>query len=288
MARSRIGAKSRLAALATNAVAGGARRTMTGTSAAAAVASGTLALIWSYNPQLSPSAAMSLIYQTGTPTDLDANYFLPSAPNTNTNVHAINACAALEAACNLQGSNCPDVPFEDPLGCLDDQPTFTMTDVFDQLEESYDHEVNTNVIGGVIPCANECSTEAQAFIADGSSVDAECPEPSSVVRPYTLPQPTEIGCPNCTLDVLYNAVYATLDPAFEEQQDLITDVTVSVIDGATARTTYFVYGSLELNVGVITKLKLDATRMPATVRSAAISITFADGVQTVDPLLIGP
>jgi subtilisin family serine protease len=285
MARTRIGAKPRLAALATNAVAGGGRRTMTGTSAAAAVASGTLALIWSYNPQLSVSAAMSLLYQTGIPTDLDANYSLPNTANTD--VHAINACAALEAACNLESSDCPDVPFQDPLGCLDDEQTFTMTQLFEHLEGSVDEEVTTTVIGQVIPCASECSVPAQAFIAD-ATVSAECPEPSSVVRPYTLPQPTEIGCPNCTLDVAFKAVYATLDPALEDREGLITDVTVSVIDGTTARTSYFVYGPLNLTVGTITKLKLNNAPMPAIVRSASISITFTDGLQTVDPLLIGP
>lgn len=281
MAGSREGAMPRLAALATNAVADGDSTSITGTSAATAATAGAAALLWSYNPQLSPSMVMSILYQSGDPTSLTADYYL--AGTASTNVRAINACAALEAACNLPSANCPAQPFASPLACIGAAAPVSMTEVFDELEASDHDDKAPTVIGDDIECASECGTPAYAFIAD-QSVAVECPEPSSQKMPFTLPQPTQIGCPNCTLDLAADAVYASVDAAYAGQT--ITDVTVSVFDGA--RTTYFRFGALALFVDRITRLQLDVARMPATVRSASISITFNGGRPVVDPLLLGP
>lgn len=279
MPRSRFAGKPRLAALATNAVTSGAMRTVTGTSAAVAVASGAAALLWSYNPHLTPSEVMATLYQTGTTTTLDADYSL--AVDVTTDVRAIDVCAALDAACELPAATCP---FASPLACLDAPPPVPMTDLFDELAEAYDHDVPASATGEAVVCQTECGLDAQAYLAGGSGTTA-CPEPSSIARPYALPQPTQIGCPNCTLDLTSNAVYASIDPEF--QGKTINDVTISVIDRDTNATTYFRYGALSLFVGAITRITLDASRMPDDVRSASIVITF-DGVPVVDPLLLGP
>jgi hypothetical protein len=271
-----------LAALATNAVAGDATRTVTGTSAASAVASATAAMLWSYNPHLTPQAVMSIIYQTGSETSLQADYALPNTANMD--VHAINVCAALEAACNLSSSNCPADPFAAPLACLDMAEPQSLSVVFDQLETAYDNSVSTTIIGEEVECEYECSEFPSAmFLADDAG-PAECPEPSSMAQPYTLPQPIQMGCPNCTFDVTSSVVYASLDPSFATET--ITDVTIAVVDDD-KRTTYFRYGPLVLNVGSITAITLDS--VPATVRSASIAITFAGyAAAIVDPLLLGP
>jgi hypothetical protein len=284
MARSRVHGMPRLAALATNAVAGDATRTLTGTSISSAVATAAAALVWSYNPHLTPQAVMSTIYQTGSETSLQADYALPNTANMD--VHAINVCAALEAACNLSSSNCPADPFAAPLACLDMAEPQSLSVVFDQLETAYDNSVSATIIGEEIECDNECSEFAAGmFLADDAG-PAECPEPSSMAQPYTLPQPTQMGCPNCTFDVTSSVVYASLDPSFATAT--ITDVTIAVVDGD-RRTTYFRYGPLDLNVGSITAITLEATQVPATVRSASIAITFAGyAAPIVDPLLIGP
>jgi hypothetical protein len=278
MTGTREGGMPRLAALATNAVAGGDSTSITGTSVGSAGAAGIAALVWSYNPQLTPSGVMSMLYLSGAATSLTADYYLPGTVWTN--VHAINACAALEAACNLPSSNCP---FSSPLACIGAAPPVAMVDVFDELATSYDEYESPPVIGDDIECASECGTPSFAFIAD-PTLPTECPEPSSQKKPFTLPQPTQIGCPNCTLDVVADAVYASIDTAYAGVP--ITDVTVSVFDGAS--TTYFRFGSLPLFVDRITRLQLDPTRMPAAVSSASISLTFNGGRPVVDPLLLGP
>ena len=270
----------RLAALATNAVADGDSTSITGTSASAAIASGTAALVWSYNPHLPPTAVMSMLYQSGTPTALHADYHLAGALATD--VQAINACAALELACNLPGSTCPALPFATPLACIGATAPVTMDEVFDEIELAYDDDVSPSIIGSDLPCEHECGTPAVAYIAD-PMVAVACPEPSSMMMPFTLPQPTQIGCPNCTLDLTSDTVYASLDPAYSGMP--VTDVTVSVFDGTS--TTYFRFGALPLYVGRITALHLDSARTPAVITSASIAITFG-GRPVVDPLLLGP
>jgi hypothetical protein len=278
MTGSREGGMPRLAALATNAVAGGDSTSITGTSAAAASVSGIAALVWSYNPQLSPSGLMSVLYQSGGTTTLDADYYLAGAVNTD--VQAVNGCAALEAACTLQGADCP---FASPLACIGAEPSVSMLDVFGEIETSYDEYKYPLVIGDDIECASECGTPSFAFIAN-PTLPTQCPEPSSQKMPFTLPQPTQIGCPNCTLDVVADAVYASIDTAYTGMA--LTDVTVSVFDGTS--TTYFRFGPLTLFVDRITRLQLDPSRMPAAVQSASISLTFNGGRPVVDPLLLGP
>lgn len=281
MLGSRVDAMPRLAALATNAVAGGDSTSITGTSAATAVASGAAALVWSYNPQLSPAAVMSILHQSGGPTSLTADYYLSGALVTD--VQAINACAALELACNLPGATCPAMPFASPLACIGATPPATLAEVFDEIELAYDDYASPSVIGSELECDLECGTPAVAFIAD-PSVPVACPEPSSMVMPFTLPQPTQIGCPNCTLDLTTDTIYASIDPAYAGIP--ITDVTVSVFDGYA--TTYFRFGALPLTVGRITALQLDSALAPALVTSASISITFDGSRPVVDPLLLGP
>jgi hypothetical protein len=281
MLGSRVDGMPRLAALSTNAVAGGDSTSITGTSAAAAVASGAAALVWSYNPHLSPAAVMATLHQSGTWTPLTADYYLSGA--TITDVQAINACAALELACNLPGSTCPATPFASPLACIGAPTPVTMPEVFDELALAYDDYEAPAVIGNDLECELECGTPAFAYIAD-PSVPVECPEPSSMVMPFTLPQPTQIGCPNCTLDLLDNVVYASIDPAYGGIP--ITDVNISLFDGTA--TTYFRFGALPLYVGRITKLQLEPALMPGSVISATISITFGGSRPVVDPLLIGP
>jgi Subtilase family len=271
----------RLAALATNAVAAGDGTTITGTSASTAAASGAAALVWSYNPQLTPSAVMNILYQSGAPTPLSANYYLAGALNTD--VRAINACRAVEAACNLPSATCPTAPFASPLACIGGPPPVSVAAVLDELELSYDDYTNPTVIGDDIECESECGTPSFAFIAD-PSMPAACPEPSSQQMPFALPQPTQIGCPNCTLDLTWKAVYASIDPAYATLP--ITDVTVSLFDGVA--TTYFRFGALPLYVDRITKLQLDTLAAPATIQSATIAITFGTRPPVVDPLLLGP
>lgn len=282
MARSRAGGMPRLAALATNATTADAQRTGTGTSIAAAVTSGVAALVWSYNPQLTAAQVMDIIYTSGTDTSMEADYIYTGAHAID--VHAVDACAALEHACNLQGANCPADPFAEPLACLNHVEAASLTELFDYLGQNHDDEIQATVSGAAIECEAECGDATQSYDADGAL--GSCPEPTSMVKPYTIvPQPIQLGCPNCTLDVVNNVVYASIDPKFEF--DPLLDVTVSVVDAATGRTTYFRLGDIDLFVGTITAITLEAG-MPESVRSASISLGFQAAGKIVDPLLLGP
>lgn len=282
MARSRVGGMPRLAALATNATTADAQRTGTGTSVAAAVTSGVAALVWSYNPQLTPAQVMDIIYTSGTDTSMVADYIYAGAHAID--VHAVDACAALEHACNLDGANCPADPFAEPLACLNHVEAATLTDLFDYLDENHDHDIQVTVSGEADDCAFECGNPTQSYDVDGSL--GSCPEPTSMVEPYSaVPQPIQLGCPNCTLDVVNNVVYASIDPKFEF--DPLLDVTLSVVDAETRRTTYFRLGDIDLFVGTIAAITLDG-RMPMYVRSASISLSFQTAGTIIDPLLLGP
>jgi hypothetical protein len=100
----RTDAMPRLAALGANGIADPTVDLLSGTSVAAAVASGTAALLWSYRPELRPDEIMQIIYDAGWDMGLDADFGL-SGPGAA--VHRLVVCAALDDACAGQGGDCP-------------------------------------------------------------------------------------------------------------------------------------------------------------------------------------
>jgi hypothetical protein len=79
-------------------------RGLTGSSIAAAVASGTAALIWSYRPELRPDQIVDIIYHSGWDTNEMADFGL-DMPAT---IHRVSVCAALARACHgLSPHTCP-------------------------------------------------------------------------------------------------------------------------------------------------------------------------------------
>jgi len=160
-----------------------------------------------------------------------------------------------------------------------------LEDVFTVLADSDEATVTLTNVSEELPCANECS-DYPAGMRLGDGAENECPEPISIGRPYTLPQPTQIGCPNCTLAVTSAIVYASVAPQYGQEE--ITDVTVAVV-GGDFKTTYFRFGDIELDDETITSLVIPSAMMPTSVSSATIAITF-DGFTAaiVDPLLLGP
>jgi hypothetical protein len=71
-------------------------RALTGSSIAAAVVSGTAALIWSYRPELRPDQIVEIIYESGWDIHEMADFGLEE-PVT---IHRVSACAALARACD--------------------------------------------------------------------------------------------------------------------------------------------------------------------------------------------
>jgi hypothetical protein len=71
-------------------------RALTGSSIAAAVASGTAALIWSYRPELRPDQIVDIIYHSGWDTHQVAHFGLEGQRT----IHRVSVCAALARTCD--------------------------------------------------------------------------------------------------------------------------------------------------------------------------------------------
>ena len=70
-------------------------RALTGSSIAAAVASGTAALVWSYVPELRAEQIIDIVYRSGWDTQLPADFGLDDAAM----IRRVSVCAALARAC---------------------------------------------------------------------------------------------------------------------------------------------------------------------------------------------
>jgi hypothetical protein len=109
LTNARVGGRPRLATTAANSLAldpdGGYTMTLSGSSVAAAVASGAAALIWSYRPALRPDELVELLHQTGWNSEEPADFGLPG---TSAAIHRLSICAALERACAVDPTKpCP-------------------------------------------------------------------------------------------------------------------------------------------------------------------------------------
>lgn len=275
MPGSRVDGMPRLAAAAVHAPGGGDSTALTGTSVASAVGSAAAALIWSYAPHLSPAAVMGSVYRSGTARPKTADYIGPGSANQT--VRAINVCAALEDACARPAASCPALP----LACLSAPAPLTLADLFTQIDALVaDHQVQPN-FGSASTCASVCGLPAISYGVRETT--SSCPDLPTPTLPYTEPQPTQVGCPNCTLNLSKHTVHASLDPAYDGAGT--ADVTVAVNDGFAI--TYFSLGQLDLSADEITTIALPSTLMPAVVRSATISMGFAGQAQlVVDDLLV--
>lgn len=273
MPGSRESGMPRLASSATHAVGPGDSTAVTGTSAAAATTAGAAALVWSFNPDLAPSQVMAALYESGTNTGMTADYMGPG--NNPTDVHKLDVCAALDYACDLPGSSCPAQPFANPLACIGAPPPVTLADLFTELASVVPDYALTPTYGQPVVCPATCGYAETGYFATSKGA---CPTTILPALPYIEPQPTQMGCPNCTLDVNSNIIYASLDPAYAN--DTLRDVAVTVFDGA--QNTYFDFGPIPLTPAEITTIQLDPALMPMTVSSVSISLTFLEHPRPVE------
>lgn len=113
LANARPGGRPRLAATAARGLApdphgelGEITLPLTGSSIAAAVASGAAALIWSYRPELEADEIVEQLYVSGWDSEVPADFGL-GAPGT---IHELSVCAALARACaDEPGPICPSL-----------------------------------------------------------------------------------------------------------------------------------------------------------------------------------
>ncbi|PRQ09755.1 S8/S53 family peptidase [Enhygromyxa salina] len=266
MPRTREDGMPRLASSATHAVGRGDSTAVTGTSAAAATAAGAAALVWSYNKNMNASRVMQVLYESGVDTTMTADYV---GPTNETDVMKIDVCAALDHACDLPGSNCPAQPFANTLACVNAPPIVSLGDLFNDLASVIPDFTRAPSFGPATVCPASCGYPLTGYFATSQGA---CPTQILPELPYTEPQPTEIGCPNCTLDVTSSIVYAALDPEYNNAT--LRGVAVTVFDGAAEY--YFDIGPVPLNSNTITTIQLDPALMPVTVVSSSISLTFVE------------
>ncbi len=257
----------RLAAASTHAVVGDLlpAAPITGTSIAAAVGSGVAALVWSYNPDLDPAELMQVIYEGANPTTASASFHAPGIPDST--IRRINACAAIDVACDRPAASCPTMD----LTCLGATPPVSIAQLFAELANVVTTSAPSMIFGTPPSVCTTCGDPGNGYVADGSDAQS-CPVPIDPLLPYTLPQPTQIACPSCTIEPLAAKVYASLDPSYEGET--ITDVLVTV--KSDTQTVRFGLGSVDISYLTTTTLELDPTLMPTGTCSATISITFAD------------
>ncbi|MCA9682699.1 MAG: S8 family serine peptidase, partial [Myxococcales bacterium] len=263
----------RLAATAIHAVAGVTKptTTLTGTSVAAAVASGGAALLWSYRSSLEPAEVMELLYWGGTSTTRSADYVGPEAESST--MRKIDVCGALALACTAT-SGCPVA-----INCSA-PPLATQAELESEIA-LVPVDVNVPVsLGATSSCTPGCGLprfgRARNGLGDG------CPVAQPPELPFTEPQPSQLACPNCSVNTSTSVVSASLDSSYDGYT--VQDVTVVVDDGA--QLTYLRAGYVPLSSSTVTTIDFGAGAIPGLVRSVKISITFAELPRPQENVLI--
>ena len=153
--------------------------TLTGTSNAAAVASATAALVWSYNPGMTPEDLYSTLYASGVDTGMFSDF--GTWDGTSIPVHRLSVCGALEEACvGLPAGHCP------ALACL-------------QAPAPVDAH-----LGGYFSTVNAILDDPGTSISRFDMSSEEPKEP--ICDPLTWteqirPQPEHEWCQHCLLDL---------------------------------------------------------------------------------------
>lgn len=151
---------------------------LTGTSMAAAAASGTAALVWGLRPDLAPADVMELVYSSGTELERDAAFGLVDPPLVQ---RRLSVCGAVRAACAKGEALCP--PSIDALVPCPERPAGN--------DPGPDWDV---VLDLVYPAGDPITTvETEPFQPEANLAD-EC------VQPYAIPQPGTTTCPECGVD----------------------------------------------------------------------------------------
>jgi hypothetical protein len=154
-------------------------RVLTGTSMAAAAASGTAALIWGLRPDLAPADVMELVYASGVRIGRFATFGLNGALAEQ---RRLSVCGAVRAACKGGGGLCPQsidalVPCPDRPAGQDPGPDWDV--VLDLMYPPGDP---------IFTVETENYQGAPVGMAD------------ETVQPYAIPQPGTTGCPDCGVD----------------------------------------------------------------------------------------
>ncbi|MEX1361559.1 MAG: S8 family serine peptidase [Nannocystaceae bacterium] len=280
MPGSRPAATPRLLASATHIAAGDPLRTgISGTSAAAAVASGAAALVWANRPGLDAAEVMDWVHGSGgmvsgfTP-DFGIVNALPTA------ARRVDACMALDAACAAPGAMCPTLPLTECMSKTAPASLVGLQSTFDLLEPDHSTTVQLPLDTS---CVDACGDTIDIYAVDGATVACEAlvPLPTDSLA---NPTPNPIGCSTCGIEPALATVHLSLHPDFDGV--LIEDVIVTVTTNGDVKV------PISLGPLVLSSLEHDAIVIddPAyptdPIVAAEITMAFDGRRPTTDPMWI--
>ncbi|MFT3768591.1 MAG: S8/S53 family peptidase [Minicystis sp.] len=164
----------------------------TGSSVAAAVASGIAASVWHQDPSLRPDQVMAYLHASAVVSPIPADFCLGASCGV---VRRLSLCRALEAV-TMTALSCTKIPF-----AAGHNPTWSAADRA-TIEGLVTHDYSgTDLVDVITPSI--CSSEV--YVPSGSThtfTPYPCPQeqlPNSIVMPTVGPNPPPDPCPACSV-----------------------------------------------------------------------------------------
>jgi hypothetical protein len=283
----RAGANPRLLAPSTHAVAGVVPQgVLTGSSVAAAVTSGTAALLWAYRPGLAAGQVMGRIYAAASPLPGTTADF--SLDGTTPGLRRVNACATVQAACAEPGASCPAT--FDPQ-CDTNAAAPTLEDLHAELSlVTPDLSVNLSPTAIDQTCSDACGNQISLYHDPAGPVvcgDFYVDPTDKLVNPT----PGTYSCTTCGIDS-YEVVGGTegrLSLALDSEYYGVTiDAARATLEDEFGNKLTYDLGSLGFDVGQrYVELTLEAGTMPpGRVIAGELMIDFDSRRATTDRLIV--
>lgn len=274
----REGSMPRLAGPGTHTVTPDLEHVLTGSSVAASTTAGVAALALSYNPSLSRGAVMQLVHDHGgvLPGQVAEHYLGGGAAPA---VRRVRACATLEAACAQPGALCGGVDLDCFTGNVPGSAEVhaLLDAVPAPPAESTDFDLPAQ------ECEAPDGTLLDTFFQ--TAVSGDCGSTfRDPLSPLTHPQPGTPGCSVCGFESASGLTTLALE---EELRGYTVDsATLTLVDFGGTRWVYHL-GPLTLDPDSVHQVDLaPASTLPATVRSASLTMQFAEGNETEDTLVL--
>lgn len=231
---------------------------LTGTSVAAAAASGVASLVWSFAPSLTPGEVMGLLYNSGEPLTLDADTH--HHPTTAPKVHRINACDAVQLACDES----PTCAFN--LGCTPGDGAPGLAAAFDLATNAVPDTPSTVA---TLPPFEHCPQVCGAYDAT-SPGDACADTASDPLAAYVFPQPPDPPCPVCTLsgDVLTGSRHSAYS------QDTIEKI-ILILKGDDSLDVIDLTDSFDLQTAGVSRVQIPNLDLASFTGTARIQVEFS-------------
>ncbi|MCB9647466.1 MAG: S8 family serine peptidase [Deltaproteobacteria bacterium] len=245
--------------------------TYSGSSMSAAATSAAAAAVWAYRPSLNAHEIMRVVFDSAVPLSGDSEVCLGGPPCAD-GVRRVSVCRAVAAACLASGACIAPVcgPLNPgrnlrPTGLDTSQPVatpYTFTGTVAHLPPA--------------PC------QSLVFGTDPTVLVNPCPERQYLSRyavPYAVPQPPEVGCPNCMVKAgtLYIGISNDVDGVF-------TDPVLRVVRDDVEKT-YALDGVGELKAGATIEVDVGSIEWDG-VTKASIDFVHDGEWSTSDPLTL--